>query len=121
MRFEARVANCALSPTSSEAIDAPLGTKSYSPRAVPHETKLALTNRASRSSARSGAFGTFKQGSLLFAWSSLFVDHPIFIIAPNEAVRFSDTISLRGLRPPAQLNVGNRLLSKGGTERYKGL
>ena len=65
-------------PASSEAIDALLGTKGGSPRVVPDETKLAITNRASRGSARSQTFGAVQHCSLLLVLSSLFVDHPSF-------------------------------------------
>jgi hypothetical protein len=53
--------------------------------------------------------------------SSLFVDHPFFTVALDELVRLSNTSSLRRSRSAAQLNVGNRLTSKGFTERYEGL
>lgn len=63
-------------PASSEAIDAPLGTKRRSPRVVPDETKLAFTNCASRGTATFDAFGAVEHCSLLLAFSQLFVDHP---------------------------------------------
>jgi len=43
---------------------------------VPDETKLAITNCASRGSARSKTFGAVWHCSLLLILSSLFVDHP---------------------------------------------
>src|SRR6478672_7476301 len=81
-------------PASSEAINALLGTKGGSPRVVPDETKLAITNCASRGSARSKAFGAVGHCSLLLVLSSLFVDHPFFTVALHEPVRFSNACSL---------------------------
>ena len=80
-------------PASSEAIDALLGTKGRSPRVVPDETKLAITNRASRGSATSKTFGAVQHCSLLLVLSSLFVDHPSFTVALHEPVRFSNVCS----------------------------
>jgi hypothetical protein len=91
-------------PASSKAIDALLGTKRRSPRVVPDETKLAFTNSASRSTARSKTFGAVGHWSLLLALPQLFVDHPFFTIALHELVRFSNACSLG----PTQLNVGSR-------------
>jgi len=71
-------------PASSEAIDALLGTKGASPRVVPDETKLAITNCASRGSARSKIFGAVQHCSLLLVLSSLFVDHPSFTVALHD-------------------------------------
>ena len=51
-------------PASSEATDALLGTKGGSPRVVPDETKLAITNCASRGAARSRTFGAVQHCSL---------------------------------------------------------
>src|ERR1700751_3124390 len=65
-------------PASPEAIDALLGTKRGSPRVVPDETKLAITNCASRSSAGSKTFAAVGHCGLLLALSQLFVDHPFF-------------------------------------------
>jgi hypothetical protein len=109
-------------PASCEASDALLGTKGGSPRVVPDETKLAITNCASRGSARSRpkAFGAVRNCSLLLVLSSLFVDHPCFTIALHEPVRFSNACSLRRSRLAAQLNVGNLRASKGVTRRYEG-
>src|ERR1700720_1081511 len=53
--------------------------------------------------------------------SSLFVEHPSFSVALHQPVRLSDACSLRRSRSAAQLNVGKRRASKGGTERYEGL
>src|SRR6476646_8286732 len=53
-------------PASSEAIDALLGTKRGSPRVVPDETKLAITNCASRGTARSKIIGAMGHRSLLY-------------------------------------------------------
>src|SRR5262249_40484266 len=108
-------------PTSSEANDALLGTKRGSPRVVPDETKLAITNCASRGSAGSNTFGAVGHCGLLLALSQLFVDHPFFTVALDEPLRFSNACSLGRLRSAAQLNVGNRPASKGLTERYEGL
>src|ERR1700736_3749090 len=108
-------------PASSEAIDALLGTKGGSPRVVPDETKLAITDCASRGSARSKTFGAVQHCRLLLALSSLFVDHPFFTVALHQPVRFCNAFSLRQLRSAAQLNLGKRRASKGVTERYEGL
>src|SRR5258708_10914532 len=108
-------------PASSEAIDALLGTKRGSPRVVPDETKLAITNCASRGSATSKTFGAVQHCNLLLVLSSLFVDHPSFTVALRELVRFSNSSSLRRSRSPAQLNLGHRRASKVVTERYEGL
>jgi hypothetical protein len=43
---------------------------------MPDETKLAITDCASRGSARSRIFGAVGHCSLLLVLSSLFVDHP---------------------------------------------
>jgi hypothetical protein len=101
-------------PASSEAIDALLGTKGGSPRVVPDETKLAITNCASRGSARSKTFGAVGHYSLLLVLSSLFVDHPFFSVALHQPVRLSYACILRRSRSAAQLNVGNRRASKRG-------
>src|SRR6201987_2180565 len=82
-------------PASSEAIDALLGTKRGSPRVVPDETKLAITNCASRGTARSKIFGAVGHWSLLLVLSSLFVDRPFFTVALHKPVRFSNACSLR--------------------------
>jgi hypothetical protein len=108
-------------PASSEAIDALLGTKRGSPRVVPDETKLAITNCASRGSARPKAFGAVGHCNLLLVSSSLFVDHPFFSVALHQPVRLSDACSLRRSRSTAQLNVGKCRASKGVAERYEGL
>jgi hypothetical protein len=108
-------------PANSKAIDALLGTKGGSPRVVPDETKLAITNCASRGSATSGTFGAVQHCSLLLVLSSLFVDHPFFTVALHEPVRFSNAYSLRRSRSATQLNVGNRRASIVVTERYEGL
>jgi hypothetical protein len=47
---------------------------------VPDETKLAITNGASRGSAVSKTFGAVGHCSLLLVLSSLFVDHPFFSV-----------------------------------------
>jgi hypothetical protein len=47
--------------------------------------------------------------------------HPLFAGALHEPVRSSNACSLRRSRSPVQLNVGNRLVSKGRTKRYEGL
>src|ERR1700693_3802632 len=108
-------------PANSEAIDALFGTKGGSPRVVPDQTKLAITNRASRGSATSKTFGAVRHCSLLSVLSSLFVDHLSFTAALHEPVRFSNLSTLRRSRSPAQLNLGNRRASKVVTERYEGL
>ncbi|MGY4434885.1 hypothetical protein ACVWWO_007362 [Bradyrhizobium sp. F1.13.1] len=108
-------------PPSSEAIDALLGTKRRSPRVVPNETKLAITNCTSRGTGRSKTFGAVGHCTLLSVLSQLFVDHPIFIVALDEPVRFSDARSLRRSRSAAQLNADIRPASRWVTERYEGL
>jgi hypothetical protein len=99
-------------PARSEAIDALLGTKGGSPRVVPDETKLAITNCASRGSATSKTFGAVQHCSLLLVLSWLFVDHLSFTAALHAPVRFSNLSSLRRSRSPAQLNVGSRWASR---------
>jgi hypothetical protein len=96
-RFGARQPIPVTCPASSEAIDALLGTKGGSPRVVPDETKLAITNSASRDSATPKTFGAVQHCSLLLVSSSLFVDHPSFTVALHEPVRFdlSAEIDLR--------------------------
>ncbi|MET4072154.1 hypothetical protein ABID58_006983 [Bradyrhizobium sp. S3.2.6] len=108
-------------PASSEAIDALLGTKRRSPRVVPDETELAVTNCASRGTARSKTFGAVGHCTLLLALSQPFVDHPFFTVALDEPVRVSNACSLRRSRSAAQLNVGNRPASRWVTEQYEGL
>ena len=87
-------------PANSEAIDALLGTKRGSPRVVPDETKLAITNCASRGSARFKTFGAVWHCRLLLVLSQLFVDHPFFTVARHEPVRFCDPY-------PKSLGVNN--------------
>jgi hypothetical protein len=98
---------------SSEAIDALLCTKGGSPRVVPDETKLAITNCASRGSARSKTFGAVGHGGLLFVLSSL-VDHPFLSLALDQTVRSFDRHILGRSRSAVQLNVSKRRASKGG-------
>ena len=63
-------------PASPEAIDALLGTKRGSPRVVPDETKLPVTDRASRGFVRPETFRAVGHYRLpLDSWW-LFVDHP---------------------------------------------
>jgi hypothetical protein len=106
-------------PASSKAIDAPFGTKGGSPRVVPDETKLSITNCASCGSARSRIFGAVQHCSLLLVLSSLFVDYPFFTVALHEPVRLSDACSLRRSRSAVQLHLGNRPASKGVTETIR--
>src|SRR3984893_15541759 len=73
-------------PASSEAIDALLGTKRGSPRVVPDETKLAITNCASRGTARSKTFGAVGHWSILLVLSSLFVYRPFFTVALHKSL-----------------------------------
>jgi hypothetical protein len=86
-------------PASFEAIDAVLGTKRGSPRVVSDEAKFALTDRASRGSSKSKTFGAVGHCSLLLVLSSLFVDHPFFVVALHEAVRFSNAFNVRHRDP----------------------
>jgi hypothetical protein len=81
-------------PASFEAIDASLGTTVCSPRVVPDEAKLAITNCALRGSARSKTFGAVEHCNLLLVLSSLFVDHPFSIVALHQPLRLSDGCSL---------------------------
>lgn len=112
-------------PARSEAVDALPGTKGGSPRVVSDETKLAITNCASLGSARSRAFGTVQHCSLLFVLSSYYRRCSSIILfftaALHQPVRFSNGCSLSRSRSAAQLNVGKRRASKGGTEQYEGL
>src|ERR1700736_4024401 len=55
-------------PASFEAIDALLGTKRGSPRVMPDETKLALTNCGSRGSAKSMTFGAVGEWRFLLVF-----------------------------------------------------
>jgi hypothetical protein len=61
--------------TSSEAIDAGLGTKRGSPRVVRDEAKFAITDCTSRGFPGSNVFGAAGHCGLLLV-SSLFVHHP---------------------------------------------
>jgi hypothetical protein len=71
---------------SSQAIDAFLGTERSSPRVVSDETKLAITDRASRGFAISMTFGAFwHRGFLFLSWCSSIIlfelttlDEPLF-------------------------------------------
>jgi hypothetical protein len=77
-------------PSSSEAIDALLGTKRGSPRVVPDETKLPVTDRASRGFVRPETFRAVGHYRLpLDSWW-LFVDHPFSSSHFQEPVRISD-------------------------------
>jgi hypothetical protein len=108
-------------PASSEAIDALLGTKLGSPRVVPDETKLALTNCAPRGSARSKTFGAVWHCSLLVVLESLLVEHPF---SPSHFISlyaFSNACSIRPSRSAAQLHVGIVRHLKASPKRYKGL
>jgi hypothetical protein len=107
-------------PASSKAIDALLGTNRGSPRVVPEETKLAVTDCASRSSAVSRTLGAVAH--VVFSCSiGLFDEHPFRTVALDDDVRFPEACRLRRLRSTAQLNVGKRLASKGIAELYEGL
>jgi hypothetical protein len=104
-------------PASSEAIDALPGTKGGSPRVVPDETKLAITDSASRGSAMCKTFGAGGHCCLLLA-----IRGPTFFhCRSDEPVRFSDACTLGRSRSTAQLNVGKSRASKGLTELYEGL
>jgi hypothetical protein len=107
--------------TSSEAIDALLGTKLGSPRVVPDQTKLAFTDCTSRGFAGSRTFGAVGHCCLLLVLSSLFVDHSFFTVAFHKPVRFSNPCILGRWRSAAQLSGGNRQSSKGASELYEGL
>jgi hypothetical protein len=61
---------------SSEVVDAVLGTKGGSPRAVPDEAKFAITDCASRGCPGSKAFGAVGHCCLLLVSSQLFVHYP---------------------------------------------
>jgi hypothetical protein len=60
---------------SSEAIDALPGAKLGSPRVVPDETKLAITDCTSRGLPNSKTFARVWHCCLLLVLSLLFVDH----------------------------------------------
>jgi hypothetical protein len=60
---------------SSEAIDALPGAKRGSPRVVPDETKLAITDRTSRDLPSSKTSASVGHCCLLLVLSLLFVDH----------------------------------------------
>src|SRR6478609_7093560 len=68
-------------PASSEAIDALLGTKRGSPRVVPDETKLAITNCASRGTARSEQSGIGVSFGTILACSSIVLFSPSHFIS----------------------------------------
>jgi hypothetical protein len=80
-----------------EAIDALPGAKRSSPRIMPDETKLALTDCASHGLVRPVTFQAVRHCFLPF-W-------PVCI---------SDALRLRGLSPTAQLSAGRARASKGG-------
>jgi len=104
-------------PASSEAIDALPGTKGGSPRVVPDETKLAITDSASRGAAMCKTFGAGGHCCLLLA-----IRGPTFFhCRSDEPVRFSEACTLGRSRSTAQLNVGKSRASKGLTELYEGL
>jgi hypothetical protein len=102
---------------SSEAIDAFPGTKRGSPRIVPNETKLSITDCASRGSAR---FVTFEAAWHCFLLS-LSRSRCSFLFAVSWLVRVSDPCSLGQSRPAAQLSVSRSRVSNGVTKRYEGL
>src|SRR5215831_14228082 len=104
-------------PSSSEAIDALLGTKRGSPRVVPDETKLPVTDRASRGFVRPETFRAV--GHCCLPWW-LFVDHPFSHRTSGACAHFR-CCSLRLSQAATQLGVGRRRASKGITERYEGL
>jgi hypothetical protein len=87
-------------PASSEAIDALPGAKRGSPRVVPDEIKLAITDSASHGFAMSKTFGAVRHCYLLSVLSQLFVDHRFFADALHLPVRFSDAMRFgAGTRP----------------------
>src|SRR6478672_5773511 len=98
-------------PASSEAIDALLGTKRGSPRVVPDETKLAITNCASRGTARSKIIGAMGHRSLLYRRCSSII---LFDRRTAWPVRFSYARSLGRSRSAAQLDVGNAPANQSG-------
>src|SRR6516162_11884027 len=95
---------------------------------MPDQTKLAITDCASRRSAMPTSFGAVGHCRLLLVLSLLFRDPfslshwmSVCFYKPSITLRFSDAYSLKRSRVGAQLNTGSRRLSKGGTERYGGL
>jgi hypothetical protein len=85
-------------PASSEVIDALLGTKGGSPRVVPNETKLAITN--AHRTALPDLRLSEQLGIVVSSWyyrrcSSII---PCFTIALYEPVHFSNACSLRRSR-----------------------
>ena len=73
-------------PASSEAIDALLGAKRSSPRVVPDETKLAITDCASRGFAMSKTFGA--AGHLWSPLGFIAADHPFSLSHAMNARAF---------------------------------
>jgi hypothetical protein len=81
---------------------------------MPDGTKFAITDWATRDSAMSIIFRAVVHCCLFLVFVELFVDHPFFQKSHfMSAVRFSHVCSLRQSRSAAQLNVGNRGVSKG--------
>ena len=72
---------------SSEAIDAFFGTKGSSPRIVPDQAKLAVTDCASTDFAMSRTFGAVQHCGLL-GLIAVLADLPSFAVAGNEPARF---------------------------------
>ena len=95
-------------PANSEAIDALLGTKRGSPRVVPDETKLAITNCASRGSARllSEQFGIVVSSWFYRSCSSIILFSPSHVMSlcafathtPRVSVSTMETIETHCFR-----------------------
>jgi hypothetical protein len=73
---------------SSEVMDALLGTKRRSPRVVPDETKLAITDGASRGFVRPVTFGAVQHLQSPLVLLPFFASHPSFNVALHEPVFF---------------------------------
>src|SRR6516164_9214674 len=88
---------------SLEAIDAFPGAKRGSPRIMPYETKLAITDCASRSRVRPVTFHAVRHCSLLLACAHF------------------GRMRLGGSSPAPQFSAGRLRASQGGRQRYQGL
>jgi hypothetical protein len=94
-------------PASSEAIDADPGTKRGPPRVVPNETKLAITDCASRSFAMFKTFGAVQHFWSPLGFIVVFAELSSFAIARNEpAPLLSNASILRRSGRSAQSDQG---------------
>src|SRR5246127_377821 len=100
-------------PASSEAIDALPGTQRGAPRVVPDETKLAITNCASRGPGRSNTFG--EVGHCCLGSIAVVRRSSISHRRTCKPVRFSDPCSLGRSQSTTQLHEGNHPAPEGFT------